>query len=82
MGLWRIGLYLQRYHEITIGDSTIYRILKRHGLGRLPHNQAHKPHHQKWRRSSVGALVVAEDRRHVPCGYSRQAKELLAIHCH
>ncbi len=50
MGPWRIGMYLQRYHEIVIGDSTIYRILKRHNLSRLPQNQAHKPEHQKWRR--------------------------------
>ncbi|MBV9470156.1 MAG: hypothetical protein JOZ57_13050 [Abitibacteriaceae bacterium] len=36
--------FLHQLHAVTL------RILKRHGLGRLPHNQAHKPHHQKWRR--------------------------------
>jgi len=50
MGPWRIGMSLRRYHEIVIGDSTIYRILRRHSLNRLPQNQAHKPQHQKWRR--------------------------------
>ena len=50
MGPWRIGMYLKRYHEIVVGDSTVYRILKRNGLSRLPQNQAHKPQHQKWRR--------------------------------
>ncbi len=50
LGAWRIRLYLHRYHEIVIADQTIYRILKRPGLNRLPHNQAFKPQHHKWRR--------------------------------
>ena len=50
MGPWRIGMYLKRYHDLIIGDSTVYRILKRNGLGRLPQNQAFKPHQQRWRR--------------------------------
>src|SRR4028118_2254290 len=50
MGPWRIRMYLLRYHEIVIADQTVYRILRRHGLNRLPQNQAHKPQHQKWRR--------------------------------
>lgn len=50
MGPWRIRMYLLRYHEIVIADQTVYRILRRRGLSRLPQNQAHKPQHQKWRR--------------------------------
>src|SRR4028118_1970988 len=49
-GPWRIRMYLLRYHDVVIADSTVYRILKRHGLNRLPHNQAYKPHNQRWRR--------------------------------
>ena len=43
-------MYLLRYHDLVIADATVYRILKRHGLNRLPQNQAFKPQHQKWRR--------------------------------
>jgi transposase InsO family protein len=50
MGPWRIRMYLLRYHDLIIADRTVYRILKRHGLNRLPQNQAHKPKHQHWRR--------------------------------
>jgi transposase len=50
MGPWRIRMYLERYHDLVIADATVYRILKRHGLSRLPQNQAFKPQHQKWRR--------------------------------
>ncbi len=28
--------YLARYHSIKLSDATIYRILKRNGLNRLP----------------------------------------------
>ena len=49
-GPWRIRMYLERYHEIIIADQTVYRILRRHGLNRLPQNQRFKPHKQRWRR--------------------------------
>jgi transposase InsO family protein len=50
LGPWRIRLYLLRYHEITIGSQTIYKILRRHGVNRLPHNQAHLCRRQRWHR--------------------------------
>lgn len=36
LGPIRIVWYLERYHGITIADATVYRILRRHGLNRLP----------------------------------------------
>ena len=36
LGPIRIVWYLERYHGITICDATVYRILRRHGLNRLP----------------------------------------------
>jgi len=36
LGPIRIVWYLARYHGIKISDAGVYRILKRHGLSRLP----------------------------------------------
>jgi transposase InsO family protein len=49
-GPWRIRMYLERYHDIVIADQTVYRILRKRGLNRLPQNQRFKPHKQRWRR--------------------------------
>ena len=36
LGPIRIVWYLERYHGIKISDATVSRILRRHGLNRLP----------------------------------------------
>ena len=36
LGPIRIVWYLARYHDIKISDAGVYRVLKRHGLNRLP----------------------------------------------
>jgi transposase len=36
LGPMRIVWYLERYHGITISDATVSRILRRHGMNRLP----------------------------------------------
>lgn len=36
LGPMRIVWYLARYHAIAISDAGVYRILKRHGVSRLP----------------------------------------------
>src|SRR4028118_1171546 len=41
-GPWRIHTYLLRYHRIKIGKSTVFHILQRHGLSRLPRYQPYK----------------------------------------
>lgn len=46
----RISDYLQRYHEISIAASSVHRILCKHGINRLPTNQKHRPHRQRWKR--------------------------------
>lgn len=43
-GPTRIRMYLERYHDVVMSDQTIYRILRRHGLNRLPQNQRFKAH--------------------------------------
>jgi len=35
LGSWRIKWYLERYHDITISESSVTRILKRYGVERL-----------------------------------------------
>ena len=37
LGPIRIMWFLERYHGIAIAEATVYRILRRHGLNRLPH---------------------------------------------
>ena len=49
-GPGRISGYLQRYHEISIAASSVHRILCKHGVNRLPANQKHRPHRQRWKR--------------------------------
>lgn len=36
LGPERIMWYLERYHDIKVSDTGIYRILRRHGMNRLP----------------------------------------------
>ena len=49
-GAGRIAEYLKRFHQLSIATSSVHRILVRHGLGRLPANQKHRPHQQRWKR--------------------------------
>lgn len=46
----RIAMYLHRFHQITIAGSSVHRILKRHGMNRLPANQKHRPYGRRWKR--------------------------------
>jgi transposase InsO family protein len=45
LGPVRIMWYLQRYHGIKHCDAGVYRILKRHGLNRLPRNVGRRAVH-------------------------------------
>jgi transposase InsO family protein len=46
----RIATYLNRFHAIRIAGSSVHRLLRRHGMNRLPANQKHQPHGKRWRR--------------------------------
>src|SRR5688500_10867003 len=46
----RISAYLHRFHQIIIARSSVHRILKRHGMNRLPANKKHRPYGKRWRR--------------------------------
>lgn len=49
-GPWKIQMYLQRYHDIAISKSGIWRILKRLNINRLPYNQRYKRQKERWKR--------------------------------
>jgi transposase InsO family protein len=49
-GPMKITMYLQRYHDIQISQSGVWRILKRLDMNRLPASQRHKRHQQRWKR--------------------------------
>jgi transposase len=46
----KISMYLARYHDITISNSGVWRILKRLELNRLPASQRYKTHDRRWKR--------------------------------
>jgi len=49
-GPLKISMYLKRYHDIDIGHSAVWRILKRLDMNRLPTSQRYKRHDRRWRR--------------------------------
>lgn len=49
-GPFKIKMYLERYHEIKISKNSIYRILRKLGMQRLPANQRHRPLKERFKR--------------------------------
>ena len=49
-GPTKISMYLQRYHDVTVSRSGVWRILKRLGLNRLPASQRYQRRDRKWKR--------------------------------
>ena len=46
----KISMYLQRYHEVEVSPASIWRILKRLDLNRLPASQRYKRLDKRWQR--------------------------------
>ncbi|MFE2473020.1 helix-turn-helix domain-containing protein [Streptomyces mirabilis] len=46
----KIAMYLKRYHDVTISNSGVWRILNRLDMGRLPASQRYKRHDRRWKR--------------------------------
>ena len=61
-GAGRIADYLKRFHQLSIATSSVHRILVRHGLDRLPANQKHRPHKQRWKRLPQSVSVPRSER--------------------
>jgi transposase InsO family protein len=49
-GPHKIAMYLERYHEIKVSTSGIWRILKRLDMSHLPASQRYKRHKECWKR--------------------------------
>ena len=49
-GPWKIMVYLERYHDIHISSSGIWRILNKLQMSRLPVNQRYRRHQERWKR--------------------------------
>jgi transposase InsO family protein len=49
-GPLKISMYLKRYHDIEIGHSGVWRILKRLDMNRLPSSQRYRRHNRRWQR--------------------------------
>ena len=49
-GPGKIADYLKRFHRLAVARSSVHRILGAHGMSRLPANQKHRPHKQRWQR--------------------------------
>ncbi|WP_417625106.1 IS481 family transposase [Paremcibacter congregatus] len=47
LGPIRIMWYMARYHDLRVSDATISRVLKRHGVSRLPRNVGRRKIHTK-----------------------------------
>jgi transposase InsO family protein len=47
IGALRITYYLERYHGIKISESTVTRVLRAHGVGRLPKTAPRRAIHSK-----------------------------------
>jgi transposase len=61
LGPIRIVWYLARYHAITISDAGVYRILRRHGLSRLPRaNRTRAVHTKRYEKQVPGHHIQVD----------------------
>ncbi|NGO56084.1 transposase [Mesorhizobium camelthorni] len=61
LGPMRIVWYLSRYHAVTISHAGVYRILKRHGLSRLPSGtRVRKIHSQRYEKQVPGHQIQVD----------------------
>ena len=81
LGPIRIVWYLERYHAIRISDAGVYRILRRHGLNRLPRNVGRRALHTKRYNKQVPGHHVQVDVKFLSfIGNKQQAGQKVPIH--
>jgi transposase len=79
-GPGKIADYLKRFHGLSVACASVHRILRRHGMNRLPANQKYRRHVplDALRESAGGAS--APGRRQVSRADCRHAPAVLPIH--
>lgn len=61
LGPIRIVWYLARYHDIKISDAGVYRILRRHGLSKLPRGtRVRKIHTKRYEQQVPGHQIQVD----------------------
>ena len=61
LGPVRIVWYLARYHDIKISDAGVYRILRRHGLSKLPRGtRVRKVHTKRYEQQVPGHQIQVD----------------------
>ncbi|MGV0970025.1 IS481 family transposase [Empedobacter sp. ULE_I136] len=61
LGTWRIKWYLERYHDILISESSVYRILKRNNVARLDRKVTRRAMHSiKYEKETPGHQVQVD----------------------
>lgn len=82
LGPMRIVWYLARYHDIKMSDATVSRILRRHGLNRLPRGTRMRKVHTK-RYQKQGSWTPHPDGRQVSDIHRTKGRESAAfpIYC-
>jgi len=61
LGTWRIKWYLERYHDICISESSVFRILKRNNVERLDRKTTRRAMHTKLYEKDVPGHHVQVD---------------------
>jgi len=61
LGPKRIMWYMARYHDLKVSDATIYRVLRRNGVSRLPGNVGRRKVHTKRYQKQVPGHHVQMD---------------------
>ncbi|MFJ9419086.1 helix-turn-helix domain-containing protein [Streptomyces sp. NPDC101227] len=83
-GQARIAMYLERYHDVKVSSSGVWRILKKVGVNRLPASQRYKCRPTRWKRygkQRPGHQLQADVKFIEPLGQTPQ-EALLPVHRH
>ena len=79
-GPGKIAGYLQRFHAVTIAVASVHRVLQKHGMNRLPANQKHHRHHQRWQLRKTPTGASAPGGRQVPITDRGHAEAAVSVH--
>jgi hypothetical protein len=79
----RIVWYLARYHYIRMSDATVSRILRRHGLNRLPRGtRMRKVHTKRYQKQVPGHHIQMDVKFMTFIGKKGVKGASLPIHSH